>query len=146
MDDQYPKLVIDSRVARRQLAQEFESGVDSNTQRPVSPARNRRLATAPQKNVSKGKAPYPDPVRSIASLINRTRSRKTQSETPKRDISGFGFLLILMLLSEIAAAQTENPVFWLLVGPTPLALAFTANRFLQYRPTRSGSGKTISQE
>jgi len=113
MDDQHPKLVIESRIARRQLAQEFESGVDSNT---------------------------------IASLINRTRSRKTQSDIPKRDISGFGFLLILMLLSEIAAAQTENPVFWLLVGPTPLALAFAANRFLQYRPTRSGSGKTISQE
>ena len=130
MDDQYPKLVIDSRVARRQLAQEFESGVDSKTQRRVSPVRNRRLATAPQKNASEGKAPCRDLVRSIASLIHRTRSRKTQSDIPKRDISGFGFLLILMLLCEIAAAQTDNPVFWLLVGPTPLALAFTANRFL----------------
>ena len=146
MDDQYPKLVIDSRVARRQLAQEFESGVDSNTQRPVSSGRNRSLATAPQKKASEGKAPYSDPVRSIASFIHRTRSRKTQSDIPKRDISGFGFLLILMLLCEVAAAQTNNPVFWLLVGPTPLALAFTANRFFQYRPTRSSSGKTISQE
>lgn len=146
MDDQYPKLVIDGRVARRQLAQEFESGVDSNTQRPVSPRRNRKLATVPHKNGSEGKAPYRDFVRSTASFINRTRSRKTQSDIPKRDISGFGFLLILMLLSEIAAAQTDNPVFWLLVGPAPLALALTANRFLQYRPTRSGSGKTISQE
>ena len=149
MDDQYPKLVIDSRVARRQLAQEFESGVDSKTQRRVSPVRNRRLATAPQENASEGKAPYRDLVRSIASFIHRTRSRKTQSDIPKRDISGFGFLLILMLLMllcEVAAAQTNNPVFWLLVGPTPLALAFTANRFFQYRPTRSSSGKTISQE
>src|SRR5208337_2730119 len=116
MDDQYPKLVIDSRVARRQLAQEFESGVDSKTQRRVSPVRNRRLATAPQKNASEGKAPYRDLVRSIASFIHRTRSRKTQSDIPKRDISGFGFLLILMLLMllcEVAAAQTNNPVFWL---------------------------------
>jgi hypothetical protein len=144
MDDQHPKLVIDSRVARRRLAQEFESA--SKTQRRVSPVRNRRLATAPQKNASEGKAPYPDPVRSIACFIHRTRSRKTQPDIPKRDISGFGFLLILMLLCEIAAAQTDNPVFWLLVGPTPLAVAFMANRFLQYRPTRSGSGKTISQE
>jgi hypothetical protein len=146
MDDQYPKLVVDSRVARRQLAQEFESGVDSKTQRRVSPVSNRRLATAPQKNANEGKAPYRDLVCSIVSFIHRTRSRKTQSDIPKRDISGFGFLLILMLLCEIAAAQTEKPVFWLLVGPTPMALAFTANRLLQYRPTRSGSGKTISQE
>ena len=40
----------------------------------------------------------------------------------KRDMSGFSFVLILMLLCEIAALQTDHPVFWLLVGPTPLAL------------------------
>ena len=69
-----------------------------------------------------------------------------QPDFPKRDISGFGFLLILILLCEIAAAQTDHPVFWLLVGPTPLALALTAKRLLQYRPNRSCSGKTIGQE
>jgi len=148
MDDQYPKLVVDSRLARRQLARQFESGEDPQTQRWVSPVSIRRLATAPQKNASEGKAPCRDLVPSIASFLHRTRSRKMvkQPDFPKRDISGFGSLLVLMLLCEIAAAQTDNPVFWLLVGPTPLALAFTANRLLQYRPTRSGSGKTISQE
>jgi hypothetical protein len=44
-----------------------------------------------------------------------------QPDTAKRDIIGFGFLLVLADLSEIAAAQTNNAVFWLLVGPTPLA-------------------------
>ena len=53
--------------------------------------------------------------------------------TAERDISGFGFVLTLMLLCEIAAAQTDHPVFWLLVGPTPLALAVTATRLLAKR-------------
>jgi hypothetical protein len=148
MDDQYPKLVVDSRLARSQMAQKFASGVNSQTKRRVSPVSNRRSATAPQKNTSEGKAPNRGLVRSIASFVRRTRSRKMvkQPDFPKRDISGFGFLLILILLCEIAAAQTDHPVFWLLVGPTPLALALTANRLLQYRPNRSCSGKTISQE
>jgi hypothetical protein len=61
----------------------------------------------------------------------------------KRDMSGFSFVLILMLISEIAALQTDNPVFWLLVGPTPLALALASSRVLRYRssPQRSPAGR-----
>jgi hypothetical protein len=63
----------------------------------------------------------------------RSTNKKEIAGTAKRDISGFGIVLILMLLCEIAAAQTDKPVFWLLVGPTPLALAATANRLLAKR-------------
>ena len=56
-----------------------------------------------------------------------------QPAAATRDISGFGLLLILMLLCEVAAAQTDKPVFWLLIGPTPVALAFAVVRLLQYR-------------
>ena len=59
-----------------------------------------------------------------------------QPGTAKRDISGFGLVLILMLLCEVAAAQTDNPVFWLLIGPTPMALGFAVIRLLQYRSAR----------
>jgi len=147
MNDQYPKLVVDSRLARRQLAQEFEPGADSETKRRVSLVSDRSLATAPQKNAGEGNTSYRDIVRSLTKFVYRTRSRElVKAPGPaKRDISGFGFVLVVMLLCEIAAAQTDDPAFWLLLGPTPLALGFTANRLLRNRSTRSGSGKAVSQ-
>jgi hypothetical protein len=57
----------------------------------------------------------------------------------KRDMSGFSFVLIVMLLCEIAALQTDNPAFWLLVGPTPLALALASSCFIRYRSSSQKS-------
>jgi hypothetical protein len=123
MHGQYPKFVIDSRLARRRLVQAFESRVDWESKRRSSPVSDRTLATAPQKNIGTGETSIRDLFRSITSLLRRIRSRTLvkQPDTAKRDIIGFGFLLVLADLSEIAAAQTNNAVFWLLVGPTPLA-------------------------
>ena len=101
MNDQHPKLVIDSQLARRQLAQEFTSRVD---------------------------------------LDRKRRNSIKQPSNGKRDMSGFSFVLILMLLCEIAASQTDNPVFWLLVGPTPLALALASSRLFRYSRYRSRRG------
>jgi hypothetical protein len=161
MDDQYPKLVVECQLARRRLAQAFEPGADSEIERQFLRVSDRTLATVgprwrthpssadAQKNHYKEEASIGDPVQRSTMSFVHSRSGGTfarQHGTTKRDINGFSFILILILLSEITASQTDNPVFWLLVGPTPLALAFAANRLLRYRSTRSGSGKTISQE
>jgi hypothetical protein len=42
----------------------------------------------------------------------------------------FTFTLTLLLLSTIGAAQTDNPMFWLLIGPAPFAVVFTGLVFL----------------
>jgi hypothetical protein len=147
MDDQYPKLVVESQLARRRLAQAFESGADSEIKRQFLPVSDRTLVTVAQKNHCKVEASIGDPVRSTTSFVH-SRDGETFAKQPgtKRDINGLSFVLILLLLSEITASQTDNIVFWLLIGPTPLALAFAANRLLRYRSIRSGSEKTISQE
>jgi hypothetical protein len=136
MDDQYPRLVVESLLARKQLAQKFESEAASE----FSPVNDLTLATALQKNAGKDETSIRDRVRSNKSFVHRTSSGTfaKQPGTTKRDINGFSFILILVLLSAIMGSQTDNPVFWLLVGPTPLALAFTANRLLRYRSTRRG--------
>ncbi len=135
MNDQYPKLVIDSQLARGRLAQEFTSGVDLDTKRRFLAVSDRSSVPAPQENDCKRETSYRDPVSSSASFVHRTRSRNSMKLpcNGKRDMSGFSFVLILMLLCEIAASQTDNPVFWLLVGPTPLALALASSRLLRYR-------------
>jgi hypothetical protein len=47
------------------------------------------------------------------------------------DISVFGFTLSLVLLGTILSAYTDRPVFWLLVGPGPIAIGFTLITFLR---------------
>ena len=137
MDDQYPKLVVDSRLARRQLAQEFESKADSQTKGRFSPVivGDRSLGTLPRKKACEVDTSYSDLISTTKSSAHRRRFRKVgkSSGASERDISGFGFVLTLMLLWEIAAAQTDHPVFWLLVGPAPLALGITATRLLAKR-------------
>jgi hypothetical protein len=120
MDEQYPKFVVDSRLARSRLAQAFESSVDLETQRRFSPVSDRTYATSPKKNAGKGKRSMGGRVRLITSCVYRTLVK--QLGTARRDISGFGFLFVLARLCENAPAQTDYPVFWLLVSPTPLTL------------------------
>ena len=55
-----------------------------------------------------------------------------------KDMSAFTIVLMLLLLGMFAAAHTDRPVFWLLVGPAPLAVGFTVTTFL-----RQGFGRQI---
>jgi hypothetical protein len=48
------------------------------------------------------------------------------------DISGFGFAFTLVLLGTILSAYSDQPVFWLLVGPGPLVVGLTVVTFLRY--------------
>jgi hypothetical protein len=133
MNDQYPKLLIDSQLARGRLAQEFTSAIDLDTKRRFLPVSDR--SSAPQENDCKCETSSRDPVSSTTSFVHRKRNGNSMKlpGNGKRDMSGFSFVLILMLLCEIAASQTDNPVFWLLVGPMPLALALASSCLLRYR-------------
>jgi hypothetical protein len=46
-------------------------------------------------------------------------------------MSSFSFVLMLLLLGLFMAAHSDRPVFWLLVGPGPLAIAFTLATFVR---------------
>jgi hypothetical protein len=49
------------------------------------------------------------------------------------DMSPFSFILALLLTGTVAAARSEDPAFWLLVGPAPLAAVFTATAIFRRR-------------
>jgi hypothetical protein len=124
MDEQHPKFVVDSQLARRRLARAFEFGGDGDNKHRFSPIANRTVGSAVSKNVYKGDRSISDLVRSIMSFVHQIWSR-TSVERPgaaKRNIKGGGFLLLLVQLSQLAAAQTDNPVSRLLAGLTPLEL------------------------
>jgi len=48
----------------------------------------------------------------------------------KRDLTVSGFVFTLVLVGVILAAHTDRPVFWLLIGPAPVAVLHTIRTFL----------------
>jgi hypothetical protein len=70
MDDLYPRLVVESLLARKQLAQTFESAATSE----FSPVNDLTLGTALQKNAGKDETSIRDRVRSNKSFVHRTSS------------------------------------------------------------------------
>src|SRR5260370_18241683 len=55
------------------------------------------------------------------------------TDRPTRDMSAFSFTLTLLLSSTIAAANADQPLFCLLIGPAPLAIGLVAAVFLRQR-------------
>lgn len=46
--------------------------------------------------------------------------------------SGFSLLVLLLALAgAMVAARSQEPIFWMLIWPTPLVLVFTAVRFIR---------------
>jgi hypothetical protein len=51
----------------------------------------------------------------------------------REDMGALSFAWTLVLLSAVAATQTDQPVLWLLIGPAPLAVGVVAAGFLRRR-------------
>ena len=85
MNEQYPKLVFDSRIARRRLAQAFQPEMDSQIKRWDLAATDRTLAVPRQKDGGDGDSFIRDLVRLVISFVHRIRSRtsETRSESGK---------------------------------------------------------------
>jgi hypothetical protein len=79
----------------------------------------------------------------LGSLSDEPRRNATSLKWSNRgqdDMSPLTFTLTLLLLGTIGAAQTDNPMFWLLIGPAPFAVVFTGLVFLRqgFSPRRKG--------
>lgn len=49
----------------------------------------------------------------------------------REDMGVFGFAWTLLLVGTVAAAETDRPVLWLLVGPVPFVVGFAVVAFLR---------------
>src|SRR6516165_10638139 len=97
----------------------------------MSASSNFSLQRLSQELKSSGSA-YDDPRRNATSL--------KRSERGRNDMGTSTFTLTLLLLGTIGATQTDNPMFWLLIGPAPFAVVFTGLVFLRqgFSPRRKG--------
>jgi hypothetical protein len=128
MNDQYSRLLLDIELAKKRFGEVFETAPDLNGDSLTSPIiRGALVAT------SRNRSAKPQIGRSgsinIFQVLRRKQSPLKPSDRSNRDMSAFGFTLTLQLLGTIVAAHTTHPVFWLLVGPMPLAIGFTLITF-----------------
>jgi hypothetical protein len=69
----------------------------------------------------------------VLSDLRKTERSAKESDWSGKDMSSFSFTLTLLLSGTIAAANADQPLFWLLIGPTPLAIGLAAAIFLRPR-------------
>jgi hypothetical protein len=90
--------------------------------------------TAPADATNKGSKPR--------QILVRSNHRSVTSNSPIKgrwttgDVSVFGFTCSLVVLGTILSAYSDRPIFWLLIGPGPIAIGFTLISFF-----RQGFGK-----
>jgi hypothetical protein len=136
----YVSFLLEAGAAKRRVAELFESEA-------LGPVDHLPIATAAQDQSRIGrpgakekKKLFPEyrstqgPVRDRA----RTAIPDMESGQMTRDLTVSSFVLALVLVGVVLAAHTERPVFWLLIGPTPLVVLHTIGSFFRQRVVRRG--------
>lgn len=131
----YVSFLLESGAAKRRLAELFESDalgpVDHLSTAMVTRDQSRvaRPSTKQKKKLFQNNRSTQRPVRNRA----RTAIPNMESRQIKRDLTVSGFMLAPVSVGVVLAAHTDQPVFWLLVGPAPLAVLHTIRTFLRQR-------------
>ena len=134
----YISLLLEAEAANRRLAELFQSEeLDRATHQSTAIVTGdssgaARRDSKPNSKTSQENRPEGTAVRSRT----RTAIPTTGSSDTKRDLTVSSFMLALVLVGVVVAAHTDHPVFWLLVGPTPIAVLHTTRTFLRQRPIR----------
>jgi hypothetical protein len=136
MNYPYSSLILEAQSAKRELSRAFQSSSDRGLPCSVLPHIQGGVAT---------KDDQPDLARPPRTAARISPLRELLNHPRKRvrfpngfywmheDMGPVSFILTLILLGAVTAAQTDHPVFWLLVGPTPLATGFFAVTFFRRR-------------
>jgi hypothetical protein len=134
----YVSLLLETDAAKRRLAELFGSETLSSADHrstaviPNDRSRAVRISVEKDNNTFREYRRTRTPVRSRA----RTAIPTIESGQTKRDLTVSSFMLALVVVGVIVAAHTDRPVFWLLIGPTPVAVLHTRRKFLLKRAVR----------
>ena len=113
----YDSLHLEEERARKNLSQVFQTSASGSIDRLPLPERR-----------STSRAWLSARVRTRSAGVSHQRK---DGDWTGRDMSAFSFVLMLLLLGLFMAAHSDRPVFWLLVGPGPLAIGFTLTTFVR---------------
>lgn len=127
----YVSHLLETDTAKRRLARLFGSetiGASESTaiaageRKPCSPENRRNQGdTFPQ--CRRTRRPAGDWARTTTPIIG--------SDQIKKDLTVSSFVFSLVLAGAILAAYTDKPIFWLLIGPAPVAVLHTTMTLLR---------------
>jgi hypothetical protein len=126
-------LLLQGYAAKRKLAELFESeGLGLADQPPIATAAHESIP-AVQPDIKQSSKLFRENCRRHGLVRNRpsTALRTSQRGQMKRDLTVSGFVFALVSVGVILAAYTDRPVFWLLIGPAPVAVLHTTRTFLR---------------
>ena len=120
MSTSLPEILLNGQLAKRRLDEVFDM-TDSGRQSlpitgkvPVTPDRSESVQRQrPTRDLASSRDIFRD--------STRNQSRPKRSRQPDSDMTASCFILTLLLIATIVAVYTDRPVFWLLMGPVPLA-------------------------
>jgi|ERR1700741_5416906 hypothetical protein len=133
----YLQFLLERDAARRRLAEVFELEAVGADHRSTEIATGDKSHAA-NANLEKNNHRVRPCSRLRTPIRNRERTATptTKSGKRQRDLTLSSFMLMLTLVGAVVAAQTDRPVFWLLIGPSPFAVLYTARTFLRQRIVR----------
>lgn len=129
----YVSLLLQGYAAKRKLVELFQSETfGSANQLPIAVAA-RESIPAVQIDIKQTSILFGENCRKHGFIPNRTPTalRNSQRGQMKRDLTVSGFVFTLVTVGVILTAYTDRPIFWLLIGPAPVAVLHTLRTFLR---------------
>jgi len=134
MNHPYTNLHMETRRAKQRLIQVFQGrGTESLVAPEIqgAPVADQQTMATDRPWLSRE---LTHPGKGLGDPRKNQRTAK-ESVCSKSDMNSFSFALTLLLSGTIAAANADQPLFWLLIGPTPLAIGLAAAVFFRFRLT-----------
>jgi len=126
MNDQV-SMLLQGCVAKRKLVDLFQSEGFGQTKQPAIPISGEESDFALQTGIKQTNKLFRENTHKDGVVHNRTVSalQTRKRDQNQRDLTVSGFVFALVLVGVILAACTDGPVFWLLIGPGPVAALHT---------------------
>jgi hypothetical protein len=131
----YVSLLLETDAAKRKLAQLFQSEEPGRATPPSTGIVTRDSSCAVRTDIEQNSKTLRESRREHGLVRARTRTAipTIESGQVKRDLTVSSFVFTLVSVGAILAAYTDHPIFWLLIGPAPVAVLHTIMTFLRQR-------------
>jgi hypothetical protein len=125
-------------AAKRRLAQLFQSEGLGQASHAWTPIAIRDSIRPIRTDIEQNSKPFRETCREHGLFRSRTpiTLRARQPGQMKRDRTASAFVFTLVLVGVTLAAYTDRPIFWLLIGPAPVAVLHAIRMFLRRQLTR----------
>lgn len=129
------ELFLNSQLTSKRLGEVFAPTRDLDCDNRSLAINGGELVTIDQGDALKLQRPAQDLTHSrrIFRAPPRNQRQPKRSDPTESDMTASCFALTLLLIATIVAAYADRPVFWLLLGPVPLAAGIAMIAFFQQR-------------